>query len=88
MHFKMLGKIWRLEWVRRFKDREQHGECDHPEKINKAIRVREGMSELDTLDTLIHECMHCGFWQIDEEFVSQFSTDLARLLVRLGYRRQ
>lgn len=87
MHFTILGKRWRLEWVKRFPHRLQCGECDRPNAHDKAIRIKEGMSEQDTLDTVIHEAVHAANWHLDEEYVTRFSTDLARLLTRLGYRR-
>lgn len=87
MHFTILGKRWRLEWVKRFPHRQQCGECDHPNAIDKAIKIKEGMSEQDTLDTLIHESIHAAGWHLDEDFVEELATDIARMLIRLGYRR-
>lgn len=87
MHVTILGRRWRLEFVTKFTDRHQYGECDHPEKLNKAIRIKDGMNEFDTLDSIIHEATHAAGWHVDEEFVSRFATDVARILIRLGYRR-
>ena len=39
------------------------------------------------MDTIIHECIHAEGWHIDEVFIERAATDIARVLLRLGYRR-
>ena len=41
------------------------------------------------LETLIHECLHAGQWyQLPEEWVEQMGHDLARIIIRLGWRKK
>jgi hypothetical protein len=47
--------------------------------------------ELDTrkdLITLIHEAMHAGNWAKHEDTIDRSSTEIGKLLWRLGYRRK
>lgn len=82
----ILGKQWELVYRSRLPD-NHCGECDSPDTQGKRIRIRRGMREELELDTVIHECLHAAGWHIDEPFVEQFSTDVARILTRLGWRK-
>ena len=87
----ILGKRWSLEFVPRRELGKQEGRynlgfCDAPEIPNKRICIASGLSGVDRLDTIIHEVIHAGNFKLSEEFVEQFSTDLARILDKLGYR--
>jgi len=64
------------------------GEADSPDKAGPEIRVRRGERDLMLLDTLIHEGLHACLWDMDDEAVTATASDIARLLWRLGYRRQ
>ena len=71
-----------------FGDKKTAGECDPPSKKNKAIRILKNQSLEEELRVIIHEVAHSAQWELfSEEFVDRFSTDLARLLVRLGYKK-
>jgi len=87
----ILGRQWTLLFckrLRRLPDGQQaRGWCDDPATKGKTIRIREGMSDEDTLDTVLHELLHAAGWHIEEDFIEQFSTDAASILTRLGWRK-
>lgn len=86
MYVTILGKRYRFEFTR-LRGRDC-GICSDPTDTNKRIRIRRGMDEFTTLDTIIHETLHAAdFWK-REEWVDQVGTDLAKILWRLGYRRE
>jgi len=76
---------------RRFAVRDQRtlpqgdlGECDW-EKRTMAIPV-DG-DTLTDLDVTVHEAIHAAFPFIEEHYVEKGATDIARLLWRLGWRK-
>jgi hypothetical protein len=82
----ILGRRWNLRFGNAGKGHV--GRCDPPDKPKKEIVVSPRVKGQLRLDTIIHECTHAAGWHIDEPFVEQFATDLARTLWRLGYREQ
>jgi len=95
---KILGKVWDLKFVNHLGYEgpiEQQnlvwGDCSDPNQPNKTIRIRRGISELESeeckLAVFIHEFQHAAEWSKDEEYVRKFGEDLARYLWRLGYRQ-
>lgn len=87
MRVSILGKTWNLEFVpRRECGTDAIGSCDSPDMPRKTIRVASGLKGVDRLDTIIHESIHAAHFALDEAFVEQFASDLARILWRLGYR--
>jgi len=81
----IMGKIW---WFRRLPQlKTLYGWCDKPETKNKQIAVWSRLCGLKELDTIIHECLHAGFNDLKEDSVDEFASDLARILWRLGYRK-
>ena len=85
MQITIRKKRYTLRWVPRLKDKR--GDCDPPHGQGKTIRIEMGQDEHLEFDTLIHEFLHAGLWDIDEEAVEQLATDMARTLWKLGYRR-
>jgi hypothetical protein len=87
----ILGKQWELVFQDRLKrlpdGRQARGWCDQPDTKSKKIRIRSGMDDEETLDTVVHEMLHGAGWHIDEEFVTQFSRDVAAAITRLGWHR-
>lgn len=64
------------------------GECDHPNALNKMIRIHPRQdSEQERLDTIIHEVLHAALWDLSEEAIAETATDLTIILSRLGYQR-
>lgn len=87
MHFTLLGKRWQLTYTPVFDSPKTIGECDPPGRVNKAIRIKRRLPPDVELETLIHECLHAAAWDMfDEAFVTQLAADIARLLIRLGWR--
>jgi hypothetical protein len=51
------------------------------------VKVDADLHGQDELETIIHELMHTGLWDLDENAVGEVSKDLAKSLYLLGYRR-
>lgn len=83
----ILGKRYRLIFTGRML-KQAHGSCDSPKQKGKEIRIKRGLSEKRTLEVVIHEALHAADWHKDEEWVEGVADDIARILWRLGYRRQ
>ena len=82
----MCGKRWNLRIVPNL---GPDGDCDKPSTRGKEIRIAARLAGVDQLDTLIHEMIHAGGWAtFDEAFVTHLAADIARVLWRLGYRKQ
>lgn len=84
MLVQLCGKKWSLK---RPILQTHRGECDAPNIPKKEMRVDKRLKGQEELEVLIHEAMHAIDWKSDEEHVSCASSDLARMLWRLGYRR-
>lgn len=84
MTITILGKRWRLVFCR-MKD---FGDCSDPAEPGRVIRIRKGLCEKTELETILHEALHAADWHRSEEFVDEVSTDIARVLWRLGWRKQ
>lgn len=83
MFVTILGKRWRLRFTPlKVKD----GSCDPPDGSAKEIVVESRLKGRGKLDVLIHEMLHAANWHLDEAFVAQCASDMARVLWRLGYR--
>ena len=83
MRVKVLGKYWTLTFVPTL---GAHGDCDD---VSRTIRIKQGQSDRDTLDTVIHESLHAAaFDMFDESYVDKLATDISIILTRLGYKRQ
>lgn len=87
MKVKVRGRYWNLLFTDQGLAEGQQGECQAPHLRGKTIKVRPDMSPLEELDTTIHELLHAGLWDLDEEVVEELASDLARILRKLGYRR-
>lgn len=70
-----------------YKSKQTDGDCDPPDTKNKKLRVYHGLTGCRELEVNIHEAMHACLWDLDEDAVDETSTDLARYLWRLGYRK-
>lgn len=85
MRVTILRKRWNL--LRNHSGPKNDGYCDPPDARNKSIRVHSGLRGERELEILIHEMLHAADWSKDEEWVEEFSKDLARVLWRIGYRK-
>ena len=84
MRVKLAGKRYKIV----LSDFTYSGECDSPETKDKKIRLKRGLRGLFLLDTIVHESLHACLWMADEEGIAQTASDIAKVLWRLGYRRQ
>ena len=83
---KIRGKYWWLKFVTAKETHGHLGECDHPTVSEKSIRIRKTLKGENRLDTIIHELLHAGQWDLNEEAVEELASDIARVLTALGYR--
>jgi hypothetical protein len=83
MRVRVLGKFWNLVFKRLS---TVDGYCDSPDKPGKEIQIDARLRGEERLRVLIHEAGHAANWHASEEWVDEFSTDLARVLTRLGYK--
>ena len=84
----LMGKRWTLKLVPKNNRRDHFGSCDHPEDVGKSIVVEANHDDLRVLNTVLHECMHGGAWNLDESVVKQWADDVAKIVIDLGYRRE
>lgn len=80
---KIRGKRWKSKDVESLKE-GLLGLCDYEDKT--IIAPFEG-DELHELDTIIHECLHAGYPDLNEEAIDEFATDLANILWKLNWRK-
>ena len=64
------------------------GYCEHPKSPGKRMSIPVRGDTQEALYTILHETLHAGLWDLDEETVEEMCHDQARLLWRLGWRRQ
>lgn len=88
MHVTILGKRWNLSFVRKSRKRGWAGICSPPDQPNRSITIESGHSPLRELELVIHESIHATCFPLDEEFVTESAADIARILWRLGWRKQ
>lgn len=86
MKVRIRGKMWDLSFVRTPNDVD--GLCDAPTTPGKRIRISHALKGEAQLDTTVHELLHAAHWDIDEPAIEQTAADIARVLWRLGYRRE
>ena len=83
MRVEIRGKRWSLEVV----DYLQDGSCgsiDPPDTPQKRILIARNQTPLDQLDTVLHECLHAALPDLDEDAITESSTDIAKILYRFG----
>jgi len=87
MRVKIRGKVWDLRFSEEGLEPNTDGVCDAPTKKGKRVVVRPDLPPKRELEIIIHELTHAGLWDLDEEVVEEFASDLQRVLWTLGYRR-
>ena len=87
MHIQIAGKRWRIKFVPRSRRRGWFGQCTDPDAPHRTITIESGHKPITELDTIIHEALHASLAPLDEQYVRQTATDIARLLWRLGWRK-
>lgn len=83
MRCRLRGRYWTI--LRGKLDRTKDGLCD---AMSRTITVRRSLAGERELDVLIHEMLHACHWDLDEQAITETASDLARVLTRLGYRKQ
>lgn len=86
MKVTLMGKVW--NFVRAPLPKTLDGLCDPPDKPGKKIKIRRSLRGERELEVIIHELRHAADWHRDEAAITQEAKDIARVLWRLGYRRQ
>jgi hypothetical protein len=59
--------------------------CDYERRV---LRIPIDGDTLDELDQIIHEAIHAACHWMHEDAVGEAATDTARLLWRLGWRKE
>jgi len=80
------GKRWQMQFGRT--PTGWYGFCDTPNQPKKRIILRPSLRKNPQLllDTTIHEMLHAGGPILDEDFVDTMATDIARALIKIGWR--
>ena len=87
MRHRIRGRYYDVVKVSRISADGALGECDSPTKKKKQIRILKKLEGLELLRVLLHEAIHAGLWDLDEETVDELSTDLANLIWKEMSRR-
>ena len=84
---KIGGIMWRVKFVKSSEiSRTAWGTCDHPPGRRPTICIRASMTPAQRIDTIIHETLHAALPLLDEAAVRSTATDIARVLLKSGYR--
>lgn len=86
MHIRLMGKRWHLRRVPNLGD--NRGDCDNPEQPGKEIRILTKLEGEEELEVLLHEMLHASNWHLDEPFIERCAADMARVLWKLGFKRE
>ena len=71
----------------RSKKSSKKGDCDSPFTKGPVMRISGGLSDLDEMETIIHEGLHACIWDLDEEAVAETAKDIAACLAKCNYGR-
>lgn len=86
MKISVGGKLWGFH--RKRMRGKYDGLCDPPDKPGKTITVDARLKDEEELEVIVHELMHALDWHKSEEAVDGGAKDFARVLWRMGYRKQ
>jgi hypothetical protein len=86
MRIKIVGQTALLKFLSHL-GKYHDGYCEPPGTPNRAIKIRKTLTGKKELEVVHHELTHLADWSKDEEWVTEFSCDMANILWRLGYRR-
>ena len=81
---KIDGKKWRIVLADGLYEKfGNYGECDHPSKRGRAIRIDPVQNDEELLDTLLHEMSHAVCHMLAEEVIEQIAGDYCRAILEL-----
>jgi hypothetical protein len=63
------------------------GLCDAPKVKEREIFILAEPFTRAELITIVHEALHAENWSVSDNTVDRVSTEIGKLLWRLGYRR-
>jgi len=78
---------WRLVWLPKGHPLLDGacGRIERPDTKGKRIFIQMGQSPDLLFDTIVHEVAHGAGWNLAEDWVSDFATDITRIMKKLGY---
>lgn len=82
--FKIRGREVVLRFVRLF---SIFGDCSGPYHESPEIRIDDQLKPRKELEIVIHEMLHCVFWDLDEKVIATVSRDMAKVLWHVGFRK-
>ena len=83
------GKRWTIKYVQPVDlDKEEEGEQIGACEPNRQIKVALGMSDFDTLETWIHECLHATDPDFEEDAIIKRAKFIAKVLWWAGFRHE
>ena len=85
MRVELRGKRWRLEVLDYLHD-GSYGSMDPDGVPRKRILISRNQAPVDMLDTVIHECLHACYPDLDEDSITESATCIAKILHRMGCR--
>lgn len=79
------GQKWTVQFSPKMQD---YGVCEVTQKetgkVSRQIKVRDGQTDVQLLDTLIHEALHAYYWDIlGEHAVTRSAKDITALLTKV-----
>lgn len=86
MQVNLMGRRYQLVFTKLGRE-QARGSCDPPSIRGKQIRIDERLSGEEELEVVLHELLHACDWRADEEHIEQQASDMARVLWRLGWRK-
>jgi hypothetical protein len=87
MRAKIRGKYWRIEFASPGPKADGICDRDGQQLPKQTIRIKPGLAPEREMAVIIHELMHAGLWDLAEDPVDELSSDIARILTKLGYKR-
>jgi len=84
MRLTIGGRYYRLKWVDEIDGGKTFGECDPPDSKEKEIRIVRTLRGEKRVETIIHECLHACHWDMDENWVSSSTQEIAHVLESTG----
>lgn len=78
---------WRLVWLPKGHPLLDGaaGRIESPTTKGKRVFLQTHQKPDDLFDTIVHEVAHAAGWNLAEQWVTDFATDITRLMRKLGY---